>query len=102
MVDRTLEERYITPSTSIFELGIDSISVLRLAREMKKEGLQVHPALILRNPLIGQLVDALEAQYVSQSFSSTLEARLLVDACQHRSRGRCARHSGLPLTKSNT
>ncbi|CAK7231570.1 NRPS [Sporothrix bragantina] len=81
--------------TSIFELGIDSVSVLRFARALKRAGLPLAtPSLVLAHPNMGDLVAALadggkkegDARQQQISIGSVLEARLLVDACQHRTR----------------
>ncbi|KAK3693053.1 non-ribosomal peptide synthetase [Podospora appendiculata] len=77
----------ISPSSSIFELGIDSISVLRLSRSLKKEGLaQASPSLILRHSIIGDLAQALDTQRASMIEASVSAARQLVQACGHRHR----------------
>ncbi|KAL2264496.1 hypothetical protein VTJ83DRAFT_7006 [Remersonia thermophila] len=58
-----LDMATITPSSNVFELGIDSISVLRLSRSMKSQGLsQATPMLILQHPLIADLADAIDKQ----------------------------------------
>lgn len=81
------EENIITPASNIFELGVDSISVLRLARALKREGLKsATPALVLRHPLVGDLAHAL-SQKDHTSSSSILEAKQTVEACAHRHRG---------------
>ncbi len=76
------------PTTTIFELGIDSISALRLAQALKRAGLPASPSLVLAHPVLSDLVVALDAQKTGSSAAagSVLEARLLVDACQHRHR----------------
>ncbi|KAL2158785.1 hypothetical protein VTH06DRAFT_3977 [Thermothelomyces fergusii] len=79
----------ITPESSIFELGIDSITVLRLARALKSEGFgQASPALILKHPLLTDLAAALEARQPSpvDGFQSVANARQLVQACAHKHR----------------
>ncbi|KAK3350231.1 non-ribosomal peptide synthetase [Lasiosphaeria hispida] len=77
----------VTSSSSIFELGIDSISVLRLSRSLKKDGLpQASPSLILSHPLIGDLVHALEVQRSFSRNASVAAARQVVQACAHRHR----------------
>ncbi|KAL1911505.1 hypothetical protein Sste5344_002465 [Sporothrix stenoceras] len=75
--------------TSIFELGIDSVSVLRFARALKRAGLaSATPSAILTHPNMGDLITALHDTQKKQSsaIGSVLEAQLLVDACQHRNR----------------
>ena len=86
----------ITSESSIFELGIDSISVLRFARALKNEGL-VHatPALILRHPLLGDLAVALEAETTTTNFEVVATARQLVQACAHKHRSHACRELGL-------
>ncbi|KAK4236564.1 non-ribosomal peptide synthetase [Achaetomium macrosporum] len=87
----------ITPESSIFELGIDSISVLRLSRALRNEGFpQASPSLILRNPLIGDLAAALEVQTAAASaFNSVAAARQLVQACAHKHRSHVCRELGV-------
>ncbi|KAL8401440.1 hypothetical protein RB596_008297 [Gaeumannomyces avenae] len=81
---------------SIFELGIDSISVLRFSRALKRGGLdQATPALILKHPVIGDLVHALQTDSVSRDAGAVLEARQLVEACQHRNRAQACRALGV-------
>ncbi|CAK7267432.1 NRPS [Sporothrix epigloea] len=88
------DDTSIVAHTSIFELGIDSISVLRYARALKRAGLSsATPSMLLAHPNLGDLVLALEAAKTEStapqqtiSIGSVLEARLLVDACQHRNR----------------
>ncbi|KAL8372229.1 hypothetical protein RB595_001835 [Gaeumannomyces hyphopodioides] len=82
--------------TSIFELGIDSISVLRFSRALKRGGLdQATPALILKHPVIGDLVHALQTDATSRDAGAALEARQLVEACQHRNRAQACRALGV-------
>lgn len=86
----------ITSEASIFELGIDSISVLRFARTLKNEGFaQATPSLILRHPLIGDLAVALEADISSTRMEHIAAARQLVQACAHRHRSRVCNELGL-------
>ncbi|KAK5657928.1 hypothetical protein OQA88_2477 [Cercophora sp. LCS_1] len=75
----------ISGSSSIFELGIDSISVLRLSRALKREGLsQASPAIILQNPLVGDLAHVLENSKSSTVGPAVMAARQLIEACSHR------------------
>ncbi|EPE08713.1 non-ribosomal peptide synthetase [Ophiostoma piceae UAMH 11346] len=81
------QDSTLSPDTSIFELGVDSISVLRLARSLKRAGLAAAtPSLVLTHPLVGELVAALDTQRTSSVAGPVVEARLLIDACQHRNR----------------
>ncbi|KAK0640627.1 hypothetical protein B0T16DRAFT_200677 [Cercophora newfieldiana] len=81
----------ITASSSIFELGVDSISVLRFSRELKRAGLEANPALILKYPVIEDLVHVVEAPASSSGKASVAAARQLVEACAHRHRAHVCR-----------
>lgn len=88
----------LAPHRSIFELGIDSVSVLRFARALKRAGLpSATPSAILSHPNLGDLVSVLHDTQKKQSTSvgSVLEAHLLVDACQHRNRTRVSQALGV-------
>lgn len=89
------DDKSIAAHTSIFELGIDSVSVLRFVRALKWAGLSsATPSILLTHPKLGDLVAALDVTDKSGGadlqqtihIGSVLEARLLVDACQHRNR----------------
>lgn len=90
-------EETVTPATNIFELGVDSITVLRFARALKREGvMNASAAVILRNPIVGDLAQALQSsQSLATSSSGLLEARQNVEACQHRHRGHVCRILGV-------
>lgn len=90
-------EESISPVTSIFELGVDSISVMQLARALKREGLKnATPAVILRNPTVTDLSHALQPSHASSEPSNgLLEAKQAVEACQHRHRGVACRTLGV-------
>ncbi|KAK3380922.1 non-ribosomal peptide synthetase, siderophore synthesis [Podospora didyma] len=82
----------ITPSSSIFELGVDSISVLRFSSALKKAGLSASsPSVILRHPIIDDLAHALETQITSAANASSAAARQVVQACAHRHRSSVCR-----------
>lgn len=80
----------ISPASSIFELGVDSISVMRLARMLKQEDVQnVTPATILRNPILADLAQAvgeIATERSLQTRNGIFEAEQAVKACQHRHR----------------
>lgn len=90
-------EETVTPATNIFELGVDSITVLRFARALKREGvMNASAAVILKNPTVGDLAQALQSSQSLAPFSSgLLEARQNVEACQHRHRGHVCRILGV-------
>ncbi|KAK3402392.1 putative non-ribosomal peptide synthase [Sordaria brevicollis] len=81
-----IDVNVITPSTSIFELGLDSISALRFSRALKRSGFpQASPSLILSHPLIADLSQALDSAGKTQSNTAQVAAaKQLVQACQHR------------------
>lgn len=90
-------EESISPAMSIFELGVDSISVMRFVRALKREGVDhATPAVVLRNPTVADLAQVLQSNHVSNHFSNgVLEARQAVEACQHRHRGAVCRVLGI-------
>lgn len=93
----SISKEIISPATNIFELGVDSISAMRLARSLKREGLMsATPAVILRNPTVADLSRALQHSHTSIEPSiGVLEARQAVEACQHRHRGIVCRTLGI-------
>ncbi|KAK4211603.1 hypothetical protein QBC37DRAFT_289871 [Rhypophila decipiens] len=92
---QAVDSRTISAATSIFELGIDSISVLRLARALRTEGFpQANPSVILKNPMLGDLSHALDSQQPSQTASLVAAARQTVRACAHRYRSQMSRELG--------
>ncbi|PHH75811.1 hypothetical protein CDD82_4277 [Ophiocordyceps australis] len=76
----------ILPSSSIFDLGVDSISALRLATLLKAQGFHTaSPALILKSPIVADLVRALAAEPVAPSTSGLqgiLSKSMTEEACQ--------------------
>lgn len=81
---------------NIFELGVDSISALRLSALLKKEGFAAAtPALVLRNPVVGDLAQAL-AQTSSSSYDGMVKrAEHAIRACGHRYRALVGRELDL-------
>lgn len=77
----------ITPNSSIFELGIDSISVLRLCRSLKSEGFgRATPSLVLQHPVVHELIGALDGRSGGTNSDKVVTARQLVQACAHKYR----------------
>ncbi|KAK4195852.1 putative peptide synthetase [Triangularia verruculosa] len=86
---QNIDAKTIKPNSSIFELGIDSISVLRLSRSLREKNLlHATPATILKNPLIGDLSKtlAVASKKASPGAESVASARQLVQGCSHRFR----------------
>ncbi|KAH7629692.1 putative non-ribosomal peptide synthase [Sordaria sp. MPI-SDFR-AT-0083] len=80
-----IDASVVTPSTSIFELGLDSISALRFSRALKRSGFpQASPSLILSHPLIADLSQALDTGKAQSNTAQMAAAKQLVQACQHR------------------
>ncbi|KAM7186144.1 non-ribosomal peptide synthetase [Rhypophila sp. PSN 637] len=93
---QAVDSHTISAATSIFELGIDSISVLRLARALRTEGFpQASPSVILKNPMLGDLSHALDSQQPSQTVSLVAAARQTVRACAHRHGSQVSRELGI-------
>ncbi|CAN8098537.1 unnamed protein product [Discula destructiva] len=90
-------EENITPSTNAFELGVDSITVLRFLSALKRAGVNgATGAVILRNPTVGDLAHALQtSQKSAGSPNWALESRQTVEACQHRHTGLVCRSLGV-------
>ncbi|KAJ9615572.1 hypothetical protein H2200_001647 [Cladophialophora chaetospira] len=66
----------IKPVSRLFELGLDSISAIGLARAFKKQGFQnAEVALILRQPVVGDLAQALTQESSSNSDQAVEQAR---------------------------
>lgn len=78
----------IDGDTSIFDLGVDSISALQLSTAFKNHGfVACSPATILQNPVIADLVTALCAKIsISQKDSRVKESQQLIQAYHHRYR----------------
>ncbi|PTB65549.1 non-ribosomal peptide synthetase, siderophore synthesis [Trichoderma citrinoviride] len=78
----------IEAETSIFDLGVDSISALQLSTAFKKAGFAAcSPAILLRNPIVADLTAALyEKLSSSQNDSRVKEAQQRIQAYHHRYR----------------
>ncbi|KAG7140338.1 Nonribosomal peptide synthetase 2 like protein [Verticillium longisporum] len=68
-------------TSNLFDLGIDSISCLRLSRLLKHDGLRTaDPALVLKNPFLGDLAEALSDPYDHEFPSAVREAQQQIHA----------------------
>ncbi|KAL7956003.1 non-ribosomal peptide synthetase, siderophore synthesis [Trichoderma compactum] len=78
----------IDGGTSIFDLGVDSISALQLSTLFKDGGFAAcSPAILLRNPIIADLIAALFEQFSSSHKDSRVkESQQLMQAYHHRHR----------------
>ncbi|KAI0382309.1 hypothetical protein F5Y04DRAFT_52723 [Hypomontagnella monticulosa] len=91
-----VDENDILPSSSIFELGIDSINVARLAIILQSRGLTLaSPSLILRHPQLSRLSQALQQGNSITSDRQTLQAKQSIRAHYHRYIGTVCRTLGV-------
>lgn len=92
-----VDEETILPSTNTFEIGVDSISVMRLTRALKLEGFsRATASVVLKNPMVADLAHELQSlQRTSEAPTGLLEASQAVEACQHRHRGSVCRKLGV-------
>lgn len=88
-----VQEEAILPSTSTFEVGVDSISVMKLTRGLKLEGFShVTAAAILKNPVVADLARTLQTlQRTGEDATGLMEASQAIEACQHRHKGSVCR-----------
>ncbi|KAF3797679.1 Hydroxamate-type ferrichrome siderophore peptide synthetase [Colletotrichum gloeosporioides] len=87
----------VSLSCNIFDLGVDSISALRLSRLMRKNGLSgAAPRVILRNPTLGDLAEVLQQTNSASEGSGVHEARQLIQAFGHRYRSLAVQELSLP------
>jgi amino acid adenylation domain-containing protein len=88
VLSRTLDvsEESIGKDTSLYELGMDSISVIRVSRTLKQAGFETASAsLVMRCPTIRRLVKAFNAgSPVNRGHGSFLAAQQAIHAVQHR------------------
>ncbi|KAI1407701.1 hypothetical protein F5Y13DRAFT_195049 [Hypoxylon sp. FL1857] len=82
----------VLPSSSLFELGIDSINVARLALILQSQGFALaNPSLILRYPHISRLCQALQKPNSASVSKQSLQATQSIRACYHRHVGMVCR-----------
>ncbi|KAI0811786.1 putative non-ribosomal peptide synthetase [Xylaria sp. FL0064] len=75
----------ISPTTTVFQLGIDSITATRLARQLRTmEFSSATSSTILRHPQIDQLSRALERTEDRATTPSSLQINQLIKAIHHR------------------
>jgi amino acid adenylation domain-containing protein len=86
-------------STNVFDLGLDSINVLQLSAKLRGRNLAgASPTLILRNPIVGDLVVALASASAGprqQQSGQVREAKQLVQAASHRYRSLACKELGI-------
>ncbi|KAI2610405.1 uncharacterized protein GGS25DRAFT_259552 [Hypoxylon fragiforme] len=80
------------PASSIFELGIDSINVVRLARILQSQGFTLaSPSLILRHPHINSLCQALQQTNTTILGRHAIQVKQSIRACYQRYIGMACR-----------
>lgn len=88
----------ISKTSSIFELGLDSISVIGFAGALRKAGFRnAQASIIMKNPVVSRLAKALGTQSGSAlaDRSAILAAKQIISACQHQYKAIAARSLGV-------
>ncbi|KPM38002.1 Hydroxamate-type ferrichrome siderophore peptide synthetase [Neonectria ditissima] len=86
----------LTSSTSIFDVGVDSITALRLSALLRARGLKAaSPVILLKYPIIGDLANLLAKTSTIQQDKFTREVKQSIQACGHRHRGAVCRGLGV-------
>lgn len=87
----------IRPSSTIFELGIDSITVIRVARGLLKASFSsATPSVILKNPQISRMAQVLEQEKASTTASRVLQVKQSIRATHRKYLGLVCRTLGVP------
>ncbi|OAA69673.1 nonribosomal siderophore peptide synthase [Cordyceps fumosorosea ARSEF 2679] len=88
----SLDASVIDDSTSIFDLGVDSITALSLSAFFVEQGLSTaSPALILRNPFVLDLAVALSRNASPDTLAEVKRTRQKLQAFEHKNRARVCR-----------
>ncbi|PGH14806.1 hypothetical protein AJ79_02822 [Helicocarpus griseus UAMH5409] len=91
----------ISPWSSIFELGLDSISALTFSRLLRDSGFKsAQPSLLMKNPTISALSDALGRTTAADTLRKGLyqECRQRIAAFSHKNLAPVAQELSVPLT----
>ncbi|KAI1011226.1 hypothetical protein LB504_002719 [Fusarium proliferatum] len=87
-----MDKHDLSSSTSIFDVGVDSITALRLSSLLKSRGLKAaSPALLLKNPIIGDLANSLAKKASNRQEKLVQEVKQSIQAYGHRHRGMVCR-----------
>lgn len=87
-----MDKHDLSSSTSIFDVGVDSITALRLSSLLKSQGLKAaSPALLLKNPIIGDLANSLAKKTSNRQEKLVQEVKQSIQAYGHRHRGMVCR-----------
>ncbi|KAH8172332.1 AMP-binding enzyme domain-containing protein [Sarocladium implicatum] len=74
----------LPPSTSLFELGVDSVNVALFAASVRQAGFACTPAIVLQHPTLSDLAEALRKTAPRSTDSSVVNARRAIQAASHR------------------
>lgn len=86
----------LSETSSIFDLGIDSISVLQLSTRMKTEGFtSCSPSVLLKSPTVADLATVLRINKPEKRPNRRREAEVSVQACSHRYTGFVCKEFGI-------
>lgn len=86
----------LSAATSILDVGVDSITAMRLSALLRTRGFQAaSPAMLLRYPVVGDLANALAKAAGTQKEKLVREARQSIRACSHRYRGVACKSLGV-------
>ncbi|KAJ3465164.1 hypothetical protein MRS44_005822 [Fusarium solani] len=91
-----VDKQDLSSSTSIFDVGVDSITALRLSSLLKSRDFKsASPALLLKNPVIGDLANSLAKGVSAQQEKLVREVKQSIQAFGHRYRGMVCRSLGV-------
>lgn len=83
-----IDQTGLSGTTNIFDLGIDSITVINLSSRLRQNGFHgASPAVILRHPILHDLSVALSRDIEQVQDDLTRKAAQLVQLCQHQAMG---------------
>ncbi|KAF7561695.1 hypothetical protein G7046_g2447 [Stylonectria norvegica] len=86
----------LSPLTSIFDVGVDSITALRLSSLLKDRGFpSASPAILLKYPVVADLANALTKKISKRQDKLIREARQAVQAHSHKYRALVCRDLGV-------
>lgn len=92
----SVDEETLTETTSIFDMNVDSITVLQLSSFLAQNGFSAAlPALILRNPIISDLAAAVSTGTVRDSSADVKQAKQIMQACEHKYKAQICRDLGI-------
>ncbi|CAH0051235.1 unnamed protein product [Clonostachys solani] len=92
----SVESSDLSANTSVFDVGVDSITALRLSSILKSQGLKgASTTMILRNPVVADLARALSSAATQSQEKYVREAKQTLSASRHRYRAIACRQLGI-------